>query len=153
MTYKLDDNYDLQVYEDQDIDALIREMYAQSPIAGTAINWDHIEVLKKHFSGLGNGNIILVLNHVDDGAVGFLVGMVVPNFFNPGIVQAAELGWYVQAPHRKTHAWSLVQAFELWAKQAGATKITLANYGTPQLNTKYEELGYKLQEYSFSKDI
>ena len=153
MTYKLDDNYDLQVYEDQDIDHLIKEMYTESPLSDSPIDWNHIEILKKHFSGLGNGNIILVLNHQEHGAVGFLVGMIVPNFFNPKVAQAAELGWYVMPEHRKTYAWALIQAFEHWAKAANANKITLANYGTPQLNAKYEELGYKLHEYSFSKDI
>lgn len=100
-----------------------------------------------------NPNVIYV-GEKDKGA---LMGFLQPYIFNPDIIIAQEIGWFIEHKHRNLKfALSLIKEFELKAKQAGANKILmvgLAELKGSKVANLYTRLGYNFLEFTFSKDL
>jgi len=92
--------------------------------------------------------ICLLLVGEDDIPYGHLFAIVTPNFLTDDTV-ANELGFFCKVGKGKM----LIEAYESWAKNLGANKITLTSYGTERLNKYYENKGYNLVERTFIKDL
>jgi hypothetical protein len=63
---------------------------------------------------------------------------------------AIELGFYCARPG---HGSTLIDAYEVWAKAYGATKVTLSSHGTDRLDNYYARKGYSPKEKTFVKDL
>jgi GNAT superfamily N-acetyltransferase len=79
-------------------------------------------------------------------AVGFLVGVCFPTWYNKRIVAEQKL-WFVSKEHRGSKAaYLLIKAFENWARLNGATQIYTGTANQRYAEqTKYvlEKLGYR----------
>lgn len=86
--------------------------------------------------------------------VGLLGGAVIPNHVNLHLF-AHEFAWWVDEDARG-HGWSLVEAFETWALEAGArAAVLVAPHGPqrPALERVYTRKGYAMQETTWWKPL
>lgn len=89
--------------------------------------------------------------------LGFILGFVVPSVFNSDLI-AYELAWWTKPEYtRNGVAFSLLEAYEAWAKKVGATYVAVNRFGQHPLGEKIDsrlkERGYKIAEYSFMKEV
>lgn len=86
--------------------------------------------------------------------VGLLGGAIIPNHVNLSLF-AHEFAWWVDEDARG-HGWTLVEAFEAWALEAGAAAVVLvAPHGTQRaaLERVYARKGYAMQETTWWKPL
>lgn len=129
----------------QDIPALVeigRLFHAASP-------WKHVEYDVDSIAALLA--VIVPLGGVwrsDDGLCG---GALNPLYFNPSVQVAVELFWW--AP---SHGKELREAFEIWAKEAGASFVqcsALVNDRLGAVSRLYARAGYEPAEVAFVKAL
>ena len=110
-----------------------------------------IKSIKENFKL--NDNIILI----EKEKKGLILGIVYPYIFNPQILIAQELGWWVEPEYRGTTVGvRLLKEFELQARKKGANKIIMAslhNEYKDKLASIYNKLGYAPLEYMYIKDL
>ena len=92
-----------------------------------------------------------------DGAVrGFIAGLVHPAWFSPHTKIAMEMAWWMEEDYRKgTAGVRLVQAYESWAKQTGASFICMSDLivnGEAPLSGLLPRMGYRLTERTHMKE-
>lgn len=89
-----------------------------------------------------------------NSTVGFVAGGVAPSFYNKGVKQAVEFGWWVH-PHWRNCGigHDLHRTYEEWAKSKGADVITMMHMGTPEVGKMYEKMGYSLRELSYARKV
>lgn len=93
--------------------------------------------------------------HATDGPVGLIAGVCEPHPFNPGLLVATELWWWVQPAARGTSAGGrLFAAFEAWAteQQAGAIAVTLES-NSPLADEAMTRRGYLPVERQFLRAL
>lgn len=102
---------------------------------------------------LNNENIICI----QQKGKGIILGVVYPLFYNPNVLVAQELGWWVEPEYRGSPtAIRLLKDFEKEAKNRGATKIIMfyLDSQTPdKLDRLLSKMNYKHLEYNMVKEL
>jgi len=113
--------------------------------------WSHAPfdeaAVREMFAALATGDNGY-LHATDTGLIG---GVLVPLWFSPGVVTAAELFWYSQSPGEGR---ALRQGFEAWARESGAHHIqfsAMADAKEPTLRRLFARAGYELCELGFRR--
>jgi len=65
-------------------------------------------------------SIVLVME-TDGIIVGGFTGMVIPLYWNVGVLAAQQIAWFVHPDHRGPKSLKLLSTFEKWAEDMGAT--------------------------------
>lgn len=99
----------------------------------------------------------VILGVEENKIVGILVGQL---YFSHPLVQfskiATELFWYVDPDHRGKNSFGLMDEYEAWAKDVGATHITMSllnNEYKDKLDRIYKLKGYVPLETQYMKVI
>lgn len=129
------------------------------------------EVIKKFapINGFGveaSSNIEEITNNILDNkdiiciqkeGKGVILGIVYPLFYNPSVLIAQELGWWVEPEYRNTTIGiKLLKEFEAEAKKRGAKKVIMfyLEAQTPtKIKSMLERIGYSSTEHNMAKDI
>lgn len=102
---------------------------------------------------LDNPNIICIQKE----GKGIILGLIYPLFYNPDVLVAQELGWWVEPEHRGSPlAIRLLKEFEKEAKNRGASKVIMfyLDAQTPdKLDKMLSKMNYKHLEYNMVKDL
>ena len=96
-----------------------------------------------------------VLEH-DGRIVGAIVGVLAPPWCKRRARIVVELGWYVQAEHRRGAGRDLLRAFEAWARERGVSTLFLSDIQLDDATPAGELLvatGYELTERTFAKAV
>ena len=127
------------------VDVGIKDMFS---ILGNDSFFNEI-YLKYHFiPALIKNGIVLV---EEDYAA--IIGNITPHPYNPDILVAAELMWWVREDKRNTSiGYRLLKMFEDVAKYAGVNYIALSLMPNSSVKT-LEKQGYKEKESSYLKEI
>ena len=88
---------------------------------------------------------------------GFIACMICPAWFSPSVRVALEMAWWMEEDARKgTAAIRLVQAYEKWAKESGASFICMSDLvvadGAP-LENMLGRMGYRMTERTHMKGL
>ncbi len=90
-------------------------------------------------------------------AVGFLMAMVYPCWFNENIKTGQDLVWWIEPEYRSFKlARAMFDALEHWAREQGAHFFIMAlteSMDPERLGRWYERRGYKLTERHYAKDL
>ena len=84
---------------------------------------------------------------------GLVGGVLVPLWFSPSVIIAAELFWYAEAPGEGRR---LRQRFEAWAREMGADHIqfsAMADEKQNVLTRLFSRSGYELCELGFRRAV
>ena len=112
--------------------------------------WSHVPLDEDAYGSFaaaaieGPGAIFLT----DDGMCG---GLMVPAYFNPAFVFAAELFWWAPTEGR-----ALREAFEGWAQESGASAVqfsAMTDDHLPAVTRLYRMGGFKPAETAFVKEF
>jgi N-acetylglutamate synthase-like GNAT family acetyltransferase len=94
---------------------------------------------------------------VDGKVVGMLTAVLTPVWYAPSHKAAVELAWWVDPAHRKGMSGiRLVQAFEKWAKEQGASMVSMSNLEVDDnglVANMLNRFGYRMSEQTHSKRI
>jgi N-acetylglutamate synthase-like GNAT family acetyltransferase len=94
---------------------------------------------------------------VDGKVVGMLAAVLTPVWYAPSHKAAVELAWWVDPAHRKGMSGiRLVQAFEKWAKEQGASMVSMSNLEVDDnglVANMLNRFGYRMSEQTHSKRI
>ncbi|RLI45231.1 hypothetical protein DRO61_10975 [Candidatus Bathyarchaeota archaeon] len=123
-----------------------------APINGFGVEAsENIEEIVKNL--LENENIICIKQ---DGK-GVILGLVYPLYYNPSVLVAQELGWWVEPEYRNTTIGiKLLKEFEKEAKKRGAKKVIMfyLEAQTPdKIDSMLKRLDYRHVEYNMVKDL
>lgn len=89
---------------------------------------------------------------VDGKAVGVILAVVSPMWFNQYIKAAMELMWWI-TPEYRGHGWSLKDAYEKAAIEKGISHIGLATLNTSNITEKLLKDGYVSKETAWVKEV
>lgn len=100
---------------------------------------------------------VAFIAEVNGDAVGAIIGAVTPIWCSARARVGAELAWWVDDAHRgKVLGIRLLQAFESWAKEQGASHVVMSDLvfdGDAPVGPMFERLGYRLVERSHLKEL
>lgn len=109
------------------------------------------EVLKNVVTTIITGprELGIVLLFEDKG----MLAAVIRPFAYGNISMAYELGWWVEPEHRGSRIGKeLKEAYEFWAQRVNAKLIMMVALDD-SIASLYEKQGYKLMEYTYSKEL
>lgn len=123
-----------------------------APINGFGVDpSENIEEIADNL--LQNKDIICIKQ---DGK-GIILGILYPLYYNPSVIIAQELGWWVEPEYRNTMLGiKLLKEFEKEAKARGADKIVMyyLEAQTPdRVDSILKRLDYRHVEYNMVKDL
>lgn len=123
-----------------------------APINGMGIPpSDNIEEIVKNL--LSNPNVICIK---EDGK-GVILGLIYPLYYNPSVLIAQELGWWVEPEYRNTTLGvRLLKKFEKEAISKGATKVMmiyLEAQNPDTIKNIYHKMNYRAVEHTMIKDL
>lgn len=118
----------------------------------------HIAIDVSHLDSLVS---LLIKDHIvliaeDSGnRLGMISGIYTPHIYNPLYTVVQELFWWVLPEYRSTTAaFKLLKAFEIEAKQIGASVISMVStIYTPTLDKVYKRYKYRPVESSYFKEL
>jgi RimJ/RimL family protein N-acetyltransferase len=104
---------------------------------------------------LENPDAALFVCEEEGKIAGCIWGIVFPSHLNCNYKIATELTWYVHKEYRgKNYALDLVDTFENWAQEKGATVVILISLEkNNKIENVYERLNYIKCESSFVKGV
>lgn len=109
---------------------------------------DDIGVLRMLRTSLSQGLLVVAMN--GEAAVGCLLGLRSALWFDPKIVLAVELAWWLEPGCRSgTAGVRMVDLFEKSARQSGCTDVSMMamqNIQPDRVAALYERRGYRLTE-------
>lgn len=100
----------------------------------------------------GLDTAILLVADTGDRLVGMVAGWVFPHPFSGQLV-ASELVWWVEPDARGSVGVRLLQAFETWAVERGATAIQMIAPEGSSIGTLYERRGYRRVEALYQRGV
>ncbi|HEY9219546.1 MAG TPA: hypothetical protein VIO94_15975 [Phenylobacterium sp.] len=112
--------------------------------------WSHVPLDEDAFGAFAH-NVIAGAGAIfvtDDGMCG---GVLVPAYFNPSFVMAAELFWWAPSEGR-----ALREAYEAWAKSEGAAAVqfsAMTDEHLPGVSRLYRMGGFRQAEVAFVKEF
>jgi len=123
-----------------------------APINGLGIKpSENIEEIMTNL--LDNENVICI----EKENKGVILGIIYPLYYNPDVLIAQELGWWVEPEYRNTTLGiKLLKEFEKEAKSRGAKKIIMfyLDAQTPdKINQMLSRMGYEPVEYNMVKEL
>lgn len=122
----------------------------------THLGWDQDKAHDMAKMAVERDDFLVVVMEHEEEVVGFLVALVTPCFFSNKL-QAVEMAWYVHKDHRGSgEALKMVDAYELWAREAGAILVNMINLDMlngDKVKRIYEKKGYHLVENTFVKEL
>jgi len=123
-----------------------------APINGMNIDAaDNIEEIVENL--LNNKDVICIQKE----GKGVILGIIYPLYYNPDILIAQELGWWVEPEFRNTSLGiKLLKEFEAEAKKRGASKIMMfyLEAQTPdKIDNILQRMDYTHVEYNMVKDL
>lgn len=128
----------------------LREFAAHYPITNVALFGSdaHAEGLLLALIG---GQYVAIA-HRGDERMGLIAGGLARHPYNPDLLVASELWWWVTPAHRGTRAgYALLAAFQRWARHAGADLVTMTLASNSQVRPNaLERLGYRETERAFT---
>ena len=131
----------------------IRDYYLKS---GTMIEID-VQTTFKNVAAMLTGGIGVFIVLEDDGVpIGFICGVACGDPLCSRIV-ATELFWYTARERRHEGLGELlINAFEIWAKSRGASRIRLAHLAdlrSSENKRLYEAMGFKACEVAYEREV
>jgi len=88
---------------------------------------------------------------------GVILGIIYPLYYNPSVLVAQELGWWVEPEYRNTTLGiKLLKDFEKEAKKRGAKKVIMfyLEAQTPdKIDSMLKRMNYEHMEYNMVKDL
>lgn len=94
--------------------------------------------------------------YLEEPGKGAILGLVFPHWWNPSVLVAQELGWWVEPEYRGTSVGiRLLKQFEIRVAELGATKvmmICLEALEPDKVEQIYTKLGYTKLERIFIKE-
>ena len=125
----------------------LRAFAASHPIGPRIMGTDaHCEVLLAHLIDTQ----YVALADADGTPVGLIAGALAPHPFNPNLVIATELWWWVNPPDRGTRAGlMLLDAYDEWASANADIKGMTLEAGSPVNPRALEKRGYALAEHQY----
>ena len=134
-----------------DVMVLCRAFSREAPDAYKGFNADKVQV--NLLAAMNADNTEVFVLEKNGEIVGILVGLITELMFN-NIVVASELAWYVDKDNRGIGSIKLVKAYEKWAKDFGANRVTMTDLSQlKELGVLYGRLGYELAETTYVKEI
>lgn len=92
----------------------------------------------------------IAIADADGAPVGLIAGALAPHPFNPDLVIATELWWWVNPPDRGTRAGlMLLEAYDEWANANADIKGMTLEAGSPVNPRTLEKRGYALAEHQY----
>lgn len=140
-----------------DHDAIVvmyRQFMAFTPYADvlTATD-DEISATIRHF--IAHAKVFVA--DIDGTVSGILVAVLSPAWYAPSHTIATELAWWVAPEDRNgTAAIRLIQAFERWAKDMGASMVSMSNLEAGNgkvVASMLCRMGYQVLEQTHAKRI
>jgi GNAT superfamily N-acetyltransferase len=140
-----------------DHDAIVvmaRQFMAFTPYADvlTATD-DEISATIRHF--IAHAKVFVA--DIDGTVLGVLFAVLSPAWYAPSHTIATELAWWVAPEHRKgTAAIRLIQAFERWAKDSGASMVGMSNLEVGDnglVSSMLARMDYRVSEQTHVKRI
>ena len=128
-----------------------RQFYATAYYSQFA-QYDDEAVLGLIDTMIGSG-VLLVADNGDE-LIGMVGLCVVPFLFNPSILSACEVMWWVDPTQRKTGAGvALLRGVEPAVREKGAQVIQMIHLESSpaQAGALYERLGFERKEHSYMK--
>jgi len=141
--------------EDEDaVLEMARQFVAFAPYSDTFTTTDEeLRLTIKHFIETTKAFVA----EVDGKVVGMLCAVLTPVWYAPSHKAAVELVWWVDPAHRKGMSGiRLVQAFEKWAKEQGASMVSMSNLEVDDnglVANMLNRFGYRMSEQTHSKRI
>ena len=140
--------------DDDAIAIMYRQFMAFAPYANvlTATD-DEISATIRHF--IAHAKVLVA--EVDGNVVGMLWAVLAPVWYAPSHKAAVELAWWVDPAHRKGMSGiRLVQAFEKWAEDQGASMVSMSNLEVGDnglVANMLNRFGYGMSEQTHTKRI
>lgn len=149
-------SYSIATAMDSDLEQLgvMGHQFAEMYGAGL-MNFTSQVFIKKMKEFMGNQVGIVLCLHEDYELKGAIAGVLYENVFD-GELCASELFWYIWPGAQKGAGTALLEAFEEWAKDRGATRVTMAYmlHNMPErLAAFYEKRGYRPFETHYVRSI
>lgn len=143
--------------KEADHDAIVvmyRQFMAFTPYADVLTATDEeISATIRHFVAHAK----VFVSDTDGTVSGLLVAVLSPAWYAPRHTIATELAWWVAPEHRKgTAAIRLIQAFEQWAKDSGASMISMTNLQIDDggsVEKMLRRMGYAMTEQAHTKGL
>jgi hypothetical protein len=140
-----------------DHDAIVvmyRQFMAFTPYADVlTANDEEISATIRHF--IAHAKVFV--SDTDGTVSGLLVAVLSPAWYAPRHTIATELAWWVAPEHRKgTAAIRLIQAFEQWAKDSGASMVGMSNLEVGDggvVSSMLARMNYQVSEKTHVKRI
>ncbi len=117
------------------------------------------EVAQKTYCDLisrGSGKVFILCDDKTGAVMGGLGAIKAPDLHD-GVLTAIETFWFIASEYRDTWgAFSLLRAFEKWAKETGCKRkalVHLADSSPERLKRLYEIMGYKLVESHYVGEV
>jgi len=140
--------------DEEAILGMAREFVAFSPYAEFAVTEDD-ELRATIKWCMSNATVFVAENK--GTLIGMLVAVVAPLWYAPQVLVASEMAWWIDTRHRRsTAAIRLVQAFEQWAREKGATAVCMSNLDVENANVvsgMLKRMGYISTEQTHTKRI
>jgi hypothetical protein len=114
---------------------------------------DEITATIQHF--IRHAKVLVA--EIDGTITGLICAVLSPAWYAPSHTIATELAWWVAPEHRKgTTAIRLIQAFEQWAKDSGASMISMTNLQISDggaVEKMLSRMGYTMTEQAHTKGL
>lgn len=121
----------------EDFCKALHEEYDEDSIAETAL------------SLIENPDAVLLF---EDG--GMAAAMVIPAFLNYGVLNAAELFWWIDPEKRGNGSGlELLKGLEMWARSKGADRLSMIEMSGFEVGKLYEKHGFEKAETTFVKQL
>ena len=140
--------------DDDAIAIMYRQFMAFTPYANvlTATD-DEISATIRHF--IAHAKVLVA--DIEGTIAGILVAVLSPAWYAPRHTIATELAWWVSPEHRKgTTAIRLIQAFEQWAIESGASMVSMTNLQVDDngaVANMLGRMGYTMTEQAHTKGL
>jgi GNAT superfamily N-acetyltransferase len=130
--------------------AELREFAAHYPVTNVSL-FGSDEYAAALLSTLITDQFVAIA-HRGEVRCGLIAGAVGPHPYNPDLLVASELWWFVSPAHRGSSAgYSLFLAFHAWARDVGADLATMTLASNSAVNTAaFERFGYRETERAYT---
>lgn len=129
---------------------MAHNFFVNTPLSTQKVSTDKIAKMVDTFLEGRKEEYIIFLLTYNEVPVGMLAGRVIESLITEGYT-AYEQMWYVEPEHRGKHSLKLLNLFEQWSRQVGATMCVMANFDNTSVDKIYRKRGYNPVEHSYFK--
>lgn len=137
-----------------DLSILSKQFFKEAKKNGYQLSFKQDKFAQSFLSIVNNPAYYYLIATKDDEAVGFFLGGIISPFFSDDVI-AVEMFWWVAEEFRGQNvAMPMLNMFETWAKQSGATQVNVSDLqNVKNLDNLYKRLGYSRSEVTYRKEI